>query len=68
MTKPLPCPVCGRLPVVEGIGDQHWAASCYAIGDMKALATKAPEIDIIAYGESRSAAIRRWNTLVGKKA
>lgn len=66
MTKPLPCPVCGRVPEASfrqdnpGFKDTH-RIECYQPNNNDYHLVEA-------FGGTKAAAIRRWNKLVGKKA
>ncbi len=52
--KPNPCALCGNQPTVDLWGERGYSAYCYEHVETHALN---------CYGETREAAVARWNRL-----
>ena len=60
-TKPIPCPVCGKLPKTGPCPyfNGRWRAQCER-------STKTTDHCITADGKGKDAAIKNWNRYVGR--
>lgn len=66
MNKPLPCPVCGRMPELSSKDDSYLLSSRHLVECYQPNNNDYHLVE--AFAGTKSAAIRRWNKLVGKKA
>lgn len=64
MTKPLPCPVCGKLPMIDSneLGETTALCTQYQTEGIDTITYH----ELVAYGLSEAEGIERWNKLVGK--
>jgi hypothetical protein len=60
--KPLPCPVCGRKPIISRhqFHSDQWQAVCERI-------TKTADHGIFVTGKTMPAVYKNWNRYVGRK-